>query len=59
MFERFTEEFVLLEVGLVRAGEYVMEEFETVQEITVAVTVPRASDPGQWSGTRLSRIFRR
>ena len=59
MFERFTEEFVLLEVGLVRAGEYVLEEFETVQEITGAVNVPRASDPGQSSGTRLSGTFRR
>jgi hypothetical protein len=59
MFERFTEEVVLPEVGLVKAGEYVLEVFETVQEITVAVNVPRASDPGQSSGTQLSGTFRR
>jgi len=59
MFERFTEKFVLPEVGLVRAGEYVLEEFETVQEITVAATMARASDPGRSSGTRLSGTFRR
>ena len=60
MFERFSERFMLPEAGLVRAGEYVLEEFETVQEITtVAVTLARASDPGRSPGTRLSRTFRR
>jgi hypothetical protein len=59
MFERFTEEFVLPEAGLVRAGKYVLEEFETVREITVAVTLVRASDPGWSPGTRLSGTFRR
>jgi len=59
MFERFTEEFVLPEAGLVRAGKYVLEEFETVQEITVAVTLARASDPGWSPGTRLSGTFHR
>ena len=59
MFERFTERFVLPEAGLARAREYVLEEFETVQENTVAVTLERASDPGRSSGTRLSRTFRR
>jgi hypothetical protein len=60
MFERFSERFVLPEAGLARAGEYVLEEFETVQEITtVAVTLARASDPGRSPGTRLSRTFRR
>ena len=59
MFERFSERLVLPEAGLVRAGEYVLEEFETVQEITVAVTLTRASDSGRSPGTRLSRTFRR
>jgi len=59
MFERFIEEFMLPEAGLVRAGEYVLEEFETVQEITVAITLARASDPGRSPGTRLSGTFRR
>jgi ATP-dependent Clp protease ATP-binding subunit ClpA len=53
------EEFVLLEAGLVRAGEYVLEEFPMVREITVSVTVPRAKDPGRSPGTRLSRTARR
>ena len=59
MFERFSERFVLPEAGLVRAGEYVLKEFETVQEIVGAVTVARASDPGRSPGTRLSGTFRR
>jgi hypothetical protein len=59
MFERFSERFVLPEARLVRAGEYVLEEFETVQEITAAVTLARASDTGRSPGTRLSRTFRR
>ena len=59
MFERFSERFVLPEAGLARAGEYGLEEFETVQEITVAVTLAQASDPGRSPGTRLSRTFRR
>jgi hypothetical protein len=59
MFERFSERFVLPEAELVRAGEYVLEEFETVQEITAAVTLARASDSGRSPGTRLSRTFRR
>ena len=59
MFERFSERFVLPEAGLVRAGEYVLEEFETVQEITAAVTLARASDTGRSPGTRPSRTFRR
>jgi ATP-dependent Clp protease ATP-binding subunit ClpA len=53
------EEFVLLEVGLVRAGEYVLEEFPMVREVTVSLTVPRAQDPGRSPGTRLSRTARR
>jgi dihydroneopterin aldolase len=53
------EEFVLLETGLVRAGEYILEEFPMVREITVSVTVPRAQDPGRSPGTRLSRSARR
>ena len=53
------EEFLLLEAGLVRVGEYVLEEFETVREITVAVTVPRASAPGRSPGVRLSTTFKR
>jgi dihydroneopterin aldolase len=53
------EEFVLPEAGLVRAGEYVLEEFETVQEITVSVTVARDSEPGRSPGARLSGTFRR
>jgi dihydroneopterin aldolase len=53
------EEFVLLEAGLVRAGEYMLEEFPTVREITVSVTVPRVSDPGRSPGARLSRTARR
>jgi dihydroneopterin aldolase len=53
------EEFVLPEAGLVRAGEYVLEEFETVREVTVSVTVPRAPDPGRSPGVRLSGTFRR
>jgi hypothetical protein len=59
MFERFTERFVLPEAGLVRAREYVLEEFETVQETTVAVTLARASDPGRSPETRLSKTIRR
>ena len=53
------EEFVLPEAGLARAGEYVLGEFETVREITVSITVPRASDPGRSPGARLSGTFRR
>jgi ATP-dependent Clp protease ATP-binding subunit ClpA len=53
------EEFVLLETGLVRAGEYILEEFPMVREITVSITVPRAQDPGRSPGTRLSRTARR
>jgi ATP-dependent Clp protease ATP-binding subunit ClpA len=53
------EEFVLLETGLVRAGEYVLEEFPMVREVTVSLTVPRAQDPGRSPGTRLSRTARR
>jgi ATP-dependent Clp protease ATP-binding subunit ClpA len=53
------EEFVLLEAGLVRVGEYVLEEFPTVREIKVSVTVPRVSDPGRSPGARLSRTARR
>ena len=55
----YRERFLLPEAGLVRAGEYVLEEFEKMQEITVAVTLARASDPGRSPGTRLSRTFRR
>src|SRR5215213_9296070 len=44
---------------LVRAGEYVLEKFPMVREITVSVTVPRAQDPGRSPGTRLSRTARR
>jgi ATP-dependent Clp protease ATP-binding subunit ClpA len=53
------EEFMLPEAGLVRAGEYVLEEFPMVREITVSLTVPRAQDPGGSPGTRLSRTTRR
>jgi ATP-dependent Clp protease ATP-binding subunit ClpA len=53
------EEFVLLETGLVRAGQYVLEEFPMVREVTVSLTVPRAQDPGRSPGTRLSRTARR
>jgi ATP-dependent Clp protease ATP-binding subunit ClpA len=53
------EEFVLPEAGLVRAGEYVLEEFPMVREITVSLTLPRAQDPGRSPGTRLSRTARR
>jgi len=59
MFERFTHEFTLPEVRLVRAERCLPEEFETVQEITVAVTAPRASDPGRPLGTGLFRTFLR
>ena len=51
--------FGLPEAGLVRAGEYVLEEFPMVPEITVSLTVPRAQDPGRSPGTRLSRTSRR
>jgi ATP-dependent Clp protease ATP-binding subunit ClpA len=53
------EEFVLPEAGLVRAAEYVLEEFPMVREVTVSLTVPRAQDPGHSPGTRLSRTARR
>ena len=53
------EQFMLLEAGIVRAGEYVLEEFPTVREVTVSVTVPRASDPRGSSEVRLSRTFKR
>jgi ATP-dependent Clp protease ATP-binding subunit ClpA len=53
------EEFVLLEAGLVRAGEYVLEDFPMVREIMVSLTVPRAQDPGRSPGARLSRTARR
>ena len=53
------EQFMLLEAGIVRAGEYVLEEFPTVREVTVSVTVPRTSDPRGSSEVRLSRTFKR
>jgi dihydroneopterin aldolase len=53
------EEFVLPEAGLVRTGEYILEEFPMVREITVSLTVPRAQEPGRSPGTRLSRTARR
>jgi len=53
------EEFVLLEAGLVRAGEWALEEFSTIREIPVHLTVPRASDPGRSPSVRLSRTVKR
>ena len=53
------EEFVLPEAALVRAGEYILEVFPTVREITVSLTVPREQDPGHSPGTRLTRTARR
>jgi dihydroneopterin aldolase len=53
------DEFVLLEAALVTAAEYALEEFPTLREITVSLTVPRSQDPGSSPGTRLSRTARR
>ncbi len=53
------EEFVVLEAGLVRAGDSVLEEFPQVEEISIAVTVPRSPDPGRSSGMRITGTARR
>jgi ATP-dependent Clp protease ATP-binding subunit ClpA len=47
------EEFVLLEAGIVRTGEYILQEFPTVQEITVSVTIRQEPE------VTVSRTFRR
>lgn len=53
------EEFVLLEAGLVRAGEDVLDGFPQIGEVSVAVSVPRTPEPGRSPGVRISRTATR
>ena len=53
------EEFKLLETGVRRIGDHVLNEFPTVAEVTVSVTKLKVPVARTLSGVSVSAIFRR
>lgn len=53
------EEFKLLETGVRRVGEHVLDEFPAVGEVTVSVTKLRVPVARSLSGVSVSATFRR